>query len=499
MEPYENTDYEPEAPRNEPPVRPDAPVPPEHTAAGDYAYRGAGAGRRESPYANSPYAGYQPPRQDAYQYTPQYTAPPRQKKPMSPVWKRVLASALVLALVIGSCAITAAVVNNRWERETESLESSFSQRMDTLEAQLQDARNQSAAISGSLMTSGGGLSPAQVYAANVGSVVGISSTIQTNSFYGTSTGTATGSGFILTEDGYVITNCHVIDGASAVSVTTNDGTEYPAQIIGSDATNDVAVLKVEATGLQAVTLGSSDSLITGDMVVAIGNPLGTLSATQTVGYVSGKDRDVTTDGSIISMIQTDAAINSGNSGGPLFNMRGEVVGITSAKYSGTTSSGASIEGISFAIPIDDVMGIIGDLRDFGYVTGAYLGVTVQDTDASAAALYGLPTGAYVVSVVDGGSADRAGVQPKDIIIGLGEYEVSNRTELTRFLRKFKAGDTTTITVIRSGERVTMDITLDEKPKDLNNPAAITPTEPSMPQDGSFDEWYKYFFGENKNS
>ena len=188
-----------------------------------------------------------------------------------------------------------------------------------------------------------------------------------------------------------------------------------------------------------------------------------LTATLTVGYVSGKDRQVSTDSqTVINMIQTDAAINSGNSGGPLFNMYGEVVGITSAKYSGTTSSGASIEGISFAIPIDDVMNIIGDLRDFGYVTGAYLGVRVLDTDASAAALYGLPTGAYVESVEENGSAEKAGVQAKDIIIGLGEYEVSNRSELTRTLRRFKAGDTTTITVIRSGERLTMDITLDNR-------------------------------------
>ena len=494
MEPYENTDYESEAPRNEPPVQANTSAGPEQAAPGDYAYRGAGAGRRESPYANSPYAGYQPPRQDAYQYTPQYTAPPRQKKHMSPVWKRVLASALVLALVIGSCAITAAVVNNRWERKTESLteslEASFSQRMDALEAQLQDARKQSAAISGSLMTSGGGLSPAQVYAANVGSVVGISSTIQTNSFYGTSTGTATGSGFILTEDGYVITNCHVIDGASAVSVTTNDGTEYPAQVIGSDATNDVAVLKVEATGLQAVTLGSSDSLITGDMVVAIGNPLGTLSATQTVGYVSGKDRDVTTDGSIISMIQTDAAINSGNSGGPLFNTNGEVVGITTAKYSGTTGSGASIEGIGFAIPIDDVKGIISDLIDYGYVTGAYLGVTVQDTDSASASAFGLPTGAYVTRVEPGSAAANAGIQPKDMIIQLGDTKITGITTLTRALRNYKAGDTTTITIIRSGNQMELTITLDEKPQ----ASAVSDSDPvPMPSEGNAEEWYDYYF------
>ena len=496
MEPYENTDYESGTPRNEPPVQANTSAGPEQAAPGDYAYRGAGAGRRESPYANSPYAGYQPPRQDAYQYTPQYTAPPRQKKPMSPVWKRVLASALVLALVIGSCAITAAVVNNRWERKaeslTESLEASFSQRMDALEAQLQDARKQSAAISGSIAASGGGLSPAQVYAANVGSVVGISSTIQTNSFYGTSSGTATGSGFILTEDGYVITNCHVIDGATAVSVTTHDGTEYPAQIIGSDATNDVAVLKVEATGLQAVTLGSSDSLITGDMVVAIGNPLGTLSATQTVGYVSGKDRDVTTDGSIISMIQTDAAINSGNSGGPLFNTNGEVVGITTAKYSGTTGSGASIEGIGFAIPIDDVKGIISDLIDYGYVTGAYLGVTVQDTDSASASAFGLPTGAYVTRVEPGSAAANAGIQPKDMIIQLGDTKVTGITTLTRALRNFKAGDTTTITIIRSGNQMELTITLDEKPQASIASGSGSDSVP-MPSEGNAEEWYDYYF------
>ena len=494
MEPYENTDYESEAPRNEPPVQANTSAGPEQAAPGDYAYRGAGAGRRESPYANSPYAGYQPPRQDAYQYTPQYTAPPRQKKPMSPVWKRVLASALVLALVIGSCAITAAVVNNRWERKTESLteslEASFSQRMDALEAQLQDARKQSAAISGSIAASGGGLSPAQVYASNVNSVVGISSTVQANSFYGTSTGTATGSGFILTEDGYVVTNCHVIDGATAVSVITHDGTEYPAQVIGSDATNDVAVLKVEATGLQAVTLGSSDSLITGDMVVAIGNPLGTLSATQTVGYVSGKDRDVTTDGSIISMIQTDAAINSGNSGGPLFNTNGEVVGITTAKYSGTTGSGASIEGIGFAIPIDDVKGIISDLIDYGYVTGAYLGVTVQDTDSASASAFGLPTGAYVTRVEPGSAAANAGIQPKDMIIQLGDTKITGITTLTRALRNFKAGDTTTITVIRSGNQIELTITLDEKPQaSVSSDSETVP----MPSEGNAEEWYDYYF------
>ena len=334
-----------------------------------------------------------------------------------------------------------------------------------------------------------------VYENNAKSVVAVSSTFRSTVYGQTREGTSSGSGFIISDDGYVVTNRHVVEGATDVTVTLSTGDEYTAKVIGSDSLNDVALLKVEATGLPAVKLGSSDKLAIGDMVCAIGNPLGSLTATLTVGYVSGKDRQVTTDNSTINMIQTDAAINSGNSGGPLFNMYGEVVGITSAKYSGTTSSGASIEGISFAIPIDDVMSIIDDLQEYGYVTGAYLGVTVTDTDAAAAKLYGMPTGAYVNSVEDGGAADRAGVQPKDIIIGLGDTDISNRTELTRVLRRFKAGDTTTITVIRSGERMTMDITLDEKPRDTQSSSSTV--EPTQPQNGDYDEWYKFFFGGNQ--
>ena len=190
------------------------------------------------------------------------------------------------------------------------------------------------------------------------------------------------------------------------------------------------------------------------------------------------------------MIQTDAAINPGNSGGPLFNMAGEVVGITTAKYSGTTTSGASIEGIGFAIPINDVLGMIDDLVEYGYVTGAYLGVSVQNTDENAAAMYNLPSGAYVYSVVEGGSADRAGVQQKDIIIDLGGHTVTNVTTLTRALRNFKAGDTTTITVIRSGAQLELPITLDEKPREVT---AAPEGNPSMPSEGSYEDWYDFFF------
>ena len=408
--------------------------------------------------------------------------------------RKAVSAVLALALVVGSCGLTYAAVNNKWEDKMQEAAASISSMQQQLGA-LGNSGSVSATNVTYAVSPEGAQTPRMVYENNAKSVVAVSSTVQTNYYGQTRQGTSTGSGFIISDDGYVVTNHHVVEGATDVTVTLSTGDEYTAKVIGSDSLNDVALLKVEATGLPAVKLGSSDKLAIGDMVCAIGNPLGSLTATLTVGYVSGKDRQVTTDNSTINMIQTDAAINSGNSGGPLFNMYGEVVGITSAKYSGTTSSGASIEGISFAIPIDDVMSIIDDLQEYGYVTGAYLGVTVTDTDAAAAKLYGMPTGAYVNSVEDGGAADRAGVQPKDIIIGLGDTDISNRTELTRVLRRFKAGDTTTITVIRSGERMTMDITLDEKPRDTQSSSSTV--EPTQPQNGDYDEWYKFFFGGNQ--
>lgn len=449
---------------------------------------------KQSPYANSPYtaanrtgnAGYQQPNYQAYQPSYQsYQQPskppkaPRQRSGKG--WKTALCIVLALAVLAVGCGATAAFVSERADAQMTGLREELAQ----LRTQVDTRPNQSA---GTMLTvPAEGLTPAQVYQQNVASVVTVSCTVRTTSFGRTAEGTSRGSGFILSEDGYVVTNYHVVENATAISVILNNGDSLTATLIGKDSANDVAVLKAEGEGLQCVTLGSSEELTIGDMVVAIGNPLGTLNATQTVGYVSGKNREVTTDNTIISMIQTDAAINPGNSGGPLFNMRGEVVGITTAKYSGTTNSGASIEGIGFAIPIDDVLSIIGDLRDLGYVTGAYLGVTVTNTDAQSAEYYGIPQGAYVQSVVKGMAADEAGIQPKDIIIQLGEYEVSNMNDLTRALRKFKAGDETVVTVFRGGQQIELPITLSEKPQET-----VPENTEEMPQDGSYDEWYEYF-------
>ena len=416
----------------------------------------------------------------------------KQKKSSNKKPLRIAALAVsVVLLVVASCNLGANLSDSRWEKEMKSLTESFNQKIAVLEEKIDSMDGSGNSVSGT-PAAAEGLTPGQVYARNKNAVVAISSVTQVIQFGQASNATSTGSGFILTEDGYVVTNYHVIEGADEVNVITFDGTQYRATVKGYDANNDLAVLKIEAEGLQAATLGSSNDLIIGDMVVAIGNPLGELTSTQTVGYISGKDRDVATDGTIINMLQTDAAINPGNSGGPLFNMKGEVIGITTAKYSGTTNSGASIEGIGFAIPIDDVTKMIADIMAHGYVTGPYLGVSVKNISQDQASYYG--SGALVAEVVSGYSAARGGVQVGDLIIAFGGYDIDSVTALTRALRNFEAGDTVSMTVLRQGREVVLTLTLDEKP----NGTQDMPDENSqipMPNEGSYEDWYKYFFGQ----
>ena len=399
---------------------------------------------------------------------PKIPAKPKKKKKRSR--KRVAALLLAaLLLIAGSSAVTAMCCYSRLaaqEKRTEQLLTDLNQQLQDLQEEL-DSKSFTGngnSVSGSANeTADGRLTPGQVYAKVVDSVVAITTEISVTAGSTVTTAVSYGTGFILTEDGYVVTNYHVVEDGTKFTVTMNDETDYTAQLCGFDSTHDLAVLKMEAEGLQAAAIGSSDDLIVGDQVAVIGNPLGELTSTLTVGYISGKDRIVTTDGSQINMLQTDASVNSGNSGGPIFNMNGEVVGIITAKYSGTSTSGASIEGIGFAIPMDDVISKINDLKDYGYVTGAYLGVLVQDVDQSVAEYYGLPLGAYVSGVTEGYCAEAAGLQAKDIIIGLGDTVVTGVNSLTRALQDYKAGDTTTITVWRSGLEIELEITLDEKP------------------------------------
>lgn len=395
--------------------------------------------------------------------------PDNPKKKERKFLKRLLSGVLAAALMVASSFAGAYIVSRQWAAESKRNEQLIT-RMEREMQELEEFVNSNSFTGNGNSISGtpgpseeGSLTPAQVYARNVKSVVAISNQVTTNIYGQISETASSGSGFILSEDGYVVTNYHVVEGATKLTVITYDETEYAAELIGADSANDVAVLKIDAQGLQPAMIGSSDDLIVGDQVAAIGNPLGELTATLTVGYISAINRDISTEGAVINMLQTDAAINSGNSGGPLFNMKGEVIGITTAKYSGTSSSGATIEGIGFAIPIDDVIRKITDLQQYGYITGAYLGVSVRDVDRSVAEYYGIPMGVYVAEAVEGYCAKAAGVREKDIIIALGDYEVTCLNDLSRALGEYAGGDTTTITVWRGGFELELEITLDEKP------------------------------------
>lgn len=412
---------------------------------------------------------------DAAQSVPEETcAEPQQEPPVvrtkrgGKIFKAIIVTVAALALAAASCCITAYYVRVNLaaqDKRNDQLMNQLKQQIADLQESIHDNSftGNGNSISGSPNVGiDGGRTPAQVYAQTVKGVVRISNVATTNINGQVSESTSFGSGFIITEDGYVVTNYHVINGATSLTVTLYDGTEYAAKVIGFDDANDIAVVKIDAQGLYALTLGSSDDLIVGDQVVAIGNPLGELSYTMTTGYISAKDRSISTDGTLINMLQIDATINSGNSGGPLLNMKGEVVGIITAKYSGITASGASIEGIGFAIPTDDVAKKIHDLVEYGYITGAQLGVMVHDMDKETAEYYNLPMGVYVKSVTAGSCAHAAGVQAKDIIIALDQYEITCLNDLSAALQEFKGGETTTITVWRSGTELALEITLDAK-------------------------------------
>lgn len=300
------------------------------------------------------------------------------------------------------------------------------------------------------------------------SVVGIVVETQSQTPYfgieGTQAGT--GSGFIITDDGYIVTNSHVVDGASKITVFLDDVSgEYPATIIGSDPISDIAVIKINATGLPYVEFGDSDKLVIGETVVAIGNPYGLeLAGTVTSGIVSSANRTITNREREMKVIQTDAAINPGNSGGPLINTRGQVIGINTMKIATNNS-----ESLGFAIPISDAVDIINSLIKNGYVTDRPLiGISGQDIDEMASRVYGLPQGVYVAQVDAKSDAKAKGIQPYDIIIEANGKPVKSMAQLNAIKDEFKAGDSLPLKIWRSGK--TMDVTIvlgENKPVQAN--------------------------------
>ena len=330
------------------------------------------------------------------------------------------------------------------------------------------------------------MSPAEVYAATVNSVVSINcSAVSTNIFGQKVESASSGSGFVITQDGYIVTNQHVVSGASSVNVTLYNGDTYPATVVGGDSDYDVAVLKIEATGLQAVTLGKSADVNVGDTVMAIGNPLGELTFSMSQGIVSCCDRAINVDGTPFNMLQVDASINPGNSGGPLFDLRGNVVGVTTAKYSGETVTGATIEGIGFAIPINDVREILSELREYGRVPNrAQLGVMVGTVYSTNTARSGR---VQVRDVTKDSAGAHAGLRDGDFILALDDYTVRTLSDLSAALRHYRGGQHATLTIERYGKTFRLPIVFDSKDDAVQNEEpttsanALEPSEQDSPR------------------
>jgi len=430
----------------------------------------------ESPYSRDTYddrvyadAHYEPagestvpPRYYTPPERPAKEAKPKKKSGKAGAFLRAACLALVCAMLGGfaGSALTAGKLNDR----IDSLETRLTQN-ETAVTEVSD--RQSAIAASPVVSNGGettGMTAAQIYDQACKQVVGITTDVTFTNFFGMQSSSAvSGSGFIVSEDGYIVTNFHVIEYAvqqdSPITVMLHDGTKYTATIVGTEQANDIAVLKIEATGLTPAVFGNSELLHVGDSVYAVGNPLGELEFSMSTGHVSALDRVITTeDSESINMFQVDAAVNPGNSGGPVYNSLGQVVGVVTAKYS---SSG--VEGLGFAIPVNDVNKITNDLITKGYVTGkAYLGIWLDERYSEMyAQYYNMPLGAYVSDVSAGSCAEKAGIQKGDVITSLGGIEVTSYSELRNAMKQFYAGDVVEIELYRAGESVTLTVTLDE--------------------------------------
>ncbi len=401
-------------------------------------------------------------------------------------WLRITAIALALVLLAGLGGFGGAKLAGAGSGETAVLQQSDRRAVD---------------VSVKTVDGKTAMTPAEVYASTVNSTVSINCSSQSTNIFGQTTQSASsGSGFIITSDGYIVTNYHVINGASSVKVTLYNGDTYDATVIGGDSDYDVAVLKINATGLSKVTLGKSDTVNVGDSVLAIGNPLGELTFSMSGGYVSSCNRAINVDGTPFNMIQVDCSINPGNSGGPLMNLYGEVVGIVSAKYS--TYSSTTVEGLGFAIPINDVQAIITDIMENGAVTDkAYLAITGGTMTEQLAAQFSIDIdkGVFVYSAVKGGAGDKAGLRLGDVITKLDNHDITSMTDLTKVKKNYRAGDTATLTVYRQGEYITLSVTFDVQPQttgdtDADSGQSTTPNAPNGGSSYDYEDLFRYFFG-----
>ena len=385
-----------------------------------------------------------------YRYVPE----PKQKK-KKPSWVTVLVLVLCCSLLSAACGVGGVLLMQHMQAgKVEEVPE------ENVSHILQGIRENSVIEIVEIDTSKQ-MTPAEVYAANVNSTVGITTSVTTNFWGYQSTSAASGSGFIISDDGYILTNFHVIEDSDSISVSMYNGESYDATLIGYDESNDIAVLKIDAEGLAPVILGDSDNLNVGDSVVAIGNPLGELTFTLTSGAISAKDREVTLSGNVtMDLLQTDCAINSGNSGGALFNLYGEVIGVTNAKYSSSSSSEASIDNIGFAIPINSILNIVESIIEKGYISKPYIGISVLDVSEETQQ-YGIPAGAAVQAVTENAPAAQAGLQKGDVITAV-DGKAMTSTELVSYVGAAEIGQQLVFSIYRQGETLEITVAVGEQ-------------------------------------
>lgn len=360
----------------------------------------------------------------------------KKNKNSHPVLYSVIASSMICILgisIIGGIVISRTSGNNRFSSNI----------------QIDDGREKTDIGSVITPTDGELMSVSAINESVGPSVVGILSRSTLNGFLNKETDIGSGSGVIISKDGYIITNNHVVENASNLTVVLHDGTEYPASLVGTDSRTDLAVVKINADNLSAAVLGDSNAVKVGELAVAIGNPLGQkLAGSVTAGVISAVNRNLAVEGKTLNLLQTDAAINPGNSGGALVNCYGEVIGINTVKVSST-----SIEGIGFAIPISDAKPIIDELISNGRVSGRpQLGITGSDA----------PYGVVVQSVSEGSAAEKAGIAVGDLIIKFDGTAITSVAEINDLKNKFRAGDSVVLTIYRDGELSEITVVLDEE-------------------------------------
>ena len=391
--------------------------------------------------------GYRPPASSAYKHAQQPVQPSRKKKREPKyVTRGALIACMVLTMILSS--LFGAFIGGSMNRVSAPGSSDGGTVQDSSD-------NSSLSISDA---TGSELTISQIVSMNADSVVEILVSGSVQNYFGQMQPVeGAGSGVIVREDGYIVTNYHVIQGANKVQVTLHNGETYPATIIGGDNDNDIAIIKINATGLTTAKIGDSSKVAVGDTAVAIGNPLGQLGGTATTGIISALDRNLEIEGRTLNLIQTDAAINGGNSGGGLFNSKGELIGIVDAK-----SSGVGIEGLAFAIPINSVTGIITDIIENGNVTTRpVVGITIAEVSKDSAQYYQLDEPGVYITAITGENAKKAGLQEGDRILSIDGVDIESSQQFITAVKKHKVGDTVTIIVSRGGQEIEIKTVLEE--------------------------------------